>query len=353
MNNFSKMAQVLTDALKLKTSPVAVCIMDEAPNDVPAHGGAVAAGCMFWEEGSQKAFNTTGKDHENCTVGMYTHHMPITTKTQEANLNDSLKVFGDLGYVRPEDLPLVPVLNREAKNVVYSPLGSAPATPDVVLLFVNFAQGLIVSEAAQQVEGSIAPALGRPACAVVPQAANTKLAALSLGCCGARAYLNVMTDDIALFPATSCRRTWIELRCWRRPTRSSPSSTGCASRTSPVERTRPYRSRWPASPRSCPTSQARQGSPVNQSPRRESCSPWTPRTNFSEDIRIVPCDASCDGHGLKLRLDLSGARRWLQRLVFTASQERSAWAAICWFRWPRPEKRPSPTKLITPEGLAW
>ena len=199
MNNFSKMAQVLTDALKLKTSPVAVCIMDEAPNDVPAHGGAVAAGCMFWEEGSQKAFNTTGKDHENCTVGMYTHHMPITTKTQEANLNDSLKVFGDLGYVRPEDLPLVPVLNREAKNVVYSPLGSAPATPDVVLLFVNFAQGLIVSEAAQQVEGSIAPALGRPACAVVPQAANTKLAALSLGCCGARAYLNVMTDDIALW----------------------------------------------------------------------------------------------------------------------------------------------------------
>ena len=82
-----------------------------------------------------------------------------------------------------------------------------------------------------------------------------------------------------------------------------------------MERTRPYRSHWPASPRSCPTSQARQGSPVNQSPRRESCSPWTPRTNFSEDIRIVPCDASCDGHGLKLRLDLSGARRWLQRLV--------------------------------------
>ena len=29
----------------------------------------------------------------------------------------------------------------------------------------------------------------------------------------------------------------------------------------------------------------------------------------------MPCDASCDGHGLKLRLDLSGARRWLQRLV--------------------------------------
>ena len=69
----------------------------------------------------------------------------------------------------------------------------------MVLLFVNFAQGLIISEAAQQVEGKIAPALGRPACAVIPQAANTGSAALSLGCCGARAYLNVMTDDIALW----------------------------------------------------------------------------------------------------------------------------------------------------------
>ena len=34
------------------------------------------------------------------------------------------------------------------------------------------------------------PAMGRPACAVVPQAINSGQAALSLGCCGARAYLD-------------------------------------------------------------------------------------------------------------------------------------------------------------------
>lgn len=199
MSDYAKMAQVLTEALKLRTAPVAVCFSETAPKEVPAHNGAAAAGCMFWEEGSQKTFNTTMKDHENCAVGMYTHHMPMTTKTQEANLNDSLKVFGDLGYVRPQDLPLVPVLNREARNVVYAPLAATPLPPDAVLMFVNFAQGLIVSEAAQQVEGKIAPALGRPACAVIPQTVNTSQAALSLGCCGARAYLNVMTDDIALW----------------------------------------------------------------------------------------------------------------------------------------------------------
>jgi uncharacterized protein (DUF169 family) len=41
--------------------------------------------------------------------------------------------------------------------------------------------------------------MGRPACAVVPQVVNTGRAAVSLGCCGARAYLDVLTDEMAIF----------------------------------------------------------------------------------------------------------------------------------------------------------
>jgi uncharacterized protein (DUF169 family) len=41
--------------------------------------------------------------------------------------------------------------------------------------------------------------MGRPACAIVPQVMNTGRAALSLGCCGARAYLDVLTNDVAIF----------------------------------------------------------------------------------------------------------------------------------------------------------
>jgi hypothetical protein len=58
---------------------------------------------------------------------------------------------------------------------------------------------LILSEATQQIEHQNAPAMGRPACAVIPQVMNTGRAALSLGCCGARAYLAVLTDNVALF----------------------------------------------------------------------------------------------------------------------------------------------------------
>jgi uncharacterized protein (DUF169 family) len=110
-----------------------------------------------------------------------------------------LKVFGDLGYVRPDDMPFIPVLNRDAKIVVYGPLEMMPVRPDVVLLFVKADQTLILSEASQQLENGLPPALGRPACAIVPQALNTGRTALSLGCCGARAYLDVLTPEVALY----------------------------------------------------------------------------------------------------------------------------------------------------------
>ncbi len=41
--------------------------------------------------------------------------------------------------------------------------------------------------------------MGRPACAAVPQALNHEVAAMSLGCCGARAYLDTLTDSVALW----------------------------------------------------------------------------------------------------------------------------------------------------------
>ncbi len=198
MTQMAKMAETLQSSLKLKTAPVAVCVMDAAPAGIAAHQGAVAAGCQFWGEGATQAFNTTAKDHENCSIGMFTHHMNMGAGPQ-TDLNDSLKVMGDLGYVRPADIPLIPVLKQEAKNVVYSPLGLAPKVPDAVLLFANYPQGLVISEAVQQVENAISPVLGRPACGVIPQVANSGKAALSLGCCGARAYVDAMSDDMALW----------------------------------------------------------------------------------------------------------------------------------------------------------
>jgi hypothetical protein len=161
-------------------------------------GKSVAAGCRFWEEAAGKVFSTNAADHELCAIGVYTHHLQPSPK-QQTDLQDALRVFNDLGYLRPEDLPLVPVLEASPKHVIYGPLARTPTTPDVVLMFVDASQTLLLSEATQQVEFQMPPALGRPACAIVPQVMNTGRAALSLGCCGARAYLDVLSNGVALF----------------------------------------------------------------------------------------------------------------------------------------------------------
>jgi hypothetical protein len=133
-----------------------------------------------------------------CAIGVYTHNLQ-PSPAQQTDLQDTLKVLADLGYVREQDLALIPVLQAQSKYVVYSPLAQTPLPPDVVMLFVNASQSLILTEATQQVEDQIPPAMGRPACAVVPQVMNTGRAALSLGCCGARAYLDILDDGVALF----------------------------------------------------------------------------------------------------------------------------------------------------------
>jgi uncharacterized protein (DUF169 family) len=191
-------AQTLTTALKLTQPPVAIALVDAPPAGIPMFAGRVPAGCRFWQEATARTFVTAPKDHELCAIGTFTHSLEITPG-HEVDRRDALEVFAGLGYVRPEDIPLIPVLARRPAYVVYGPLAEAPVAPDVVLLFVRADQTLILSEASQSLEGGLPPAMGRPACAVVAQAKNTGRTALSLGCCGARAYLDVLTDGVALY----------------------------------------------------------------------------------------------------------------------------------------------------------
>lgn len=197
-NNYAQLAETLSSSLNLSQPPVAICFSDSAPATVPAHSGHAPAGCRFWQDAASGAFTTAASDHNLCAIGVYTHNLE-PSPAQQTDLMDAIKVFRDLGYVTEADLPLIPVLASRPKHVTYAPLAQTPLPPDVVLLFVDAGQTLILSEATQQVENQNAPAMGRPACAVVPQVANTGRAALSLGCCGARAYLDTLTDNIAIF----------------------------------------------------------------------------------------------------------------------------------------------------------
>jgi uncharacterized protein (DUF169 family) len=192
------LSRTLVDALSLALPPIAVSFVEAIPAGVPAFQGLAPAGCAFWQRAAAGAFYTSPADHGLCAVGMYTHNL-ARTPAEDAELGAALGVFAELGYVRAEDVPRIPVLATRPAHVVYAPLASAPVAPDVVLLFVKPSQTLILAEAAESVDGGLTPAMGRPACAVVPQVHGASRPALSLGCCGARAYVDALADDTALY----------------------------------------------------------------------------------------------------------------------------------------------------------
>ena len=73
-------------------------------------------------------FATVPSDHDLCGIGIYTHNLEASPAAQK-DLGDALKVFADLGYVREQDIPLIPVLKNRPQAVIYGPLSQVPLPP--------------------------------------------------------------------------------------------------------------------------------------------------------------------------------------------------------------------------------
>src|SRR6202451_3602614 len=132
--NYPQLAAILAASLDLQQPPVAISFADSLPVGVKSHAGRAPAGCRFWEDGATTAFATSASDHSLCAIGVYTHNLQ-TSPAQQTDLMDALKVFGELDYVRSEDLASIPVLGSRPAYVLYSPLADSPLRPDVVVLF--------------------------------------------------------------------------------------------------------------------------------------------------------------------------------------------------------------------------
>jgi uncharacterized protein (DUF169 family) len=192
-------AEQLSASLELSLPPIAVSFSEAVPDGVPEFGGSVPAGCVFWQEAAKRTFATSAEHHALCSIGIHTLHLSRAPASQPEELRTTLGAMMGLDYVREEEVAAIPVVQREVNHAIYGPLADFPTEPDVVLLFANARQGLVLSEAVERVDGGVAPAMGRPACAAVPYAVNRGTSALSLGCCGARAYLDALSDDVALW----------------------------------------------------------------------------------------------------------------------------------------------------------
>ena len=180
----------------LERRPIAVAYLDAAPASVEKFQGSEPSGCSFWRlAASGKTFYTVPENHFNCAVGAYTHNITLSPeREQETGL--TLKFMFDLGYVKPEEVPQIPRLAKAPAVVVYSPLGDAPVTPDVVLFACKPRSAMLLNEAANRAGvASGAPALGRPTCMALP-ASLQHGAIFSLGCIGNRVYTGLNEDEM-------------------------------------------------------------------------------------------------------------------------------------------------------------
>ncbi len=213
MSDYQKLAGDLINSLALTQPPIAISFADAPPPNVPQFDGVVPAGCSFWQQATAKMFYTSTKDHELCAIGVHTHHLAEPSTIASSGVARRAAAMSGLDYVRADEVAAIPVVEREVKHIVYGPLAEFPSAPEVVLLFAHAQQGLIVSEAVSRVDKGIPPAMGRPACAVVPQVINQGRAAMSLGCCGARAYLDILADSVAMwaFPGNKLEQYCAEI----------------------------------------------------------------------------------------------------------------------------------------------
>jgi len=199
MNDSAKWQELereIAAVVKLGRRPVAVAYLDEEPTGIKKFEGSQPSGCSFWRLAAEgNTFYTIPENHFNCAVGAYTHNIPLSAE-REKETEQTLKMMFELGYVQPEEVPQIPRLSKGPKAVIYSPLGVAPVTPDVVLFACKPAGAMLLQEAANRAGvGSGAPTLGRPTCMALP-ASLQHGAITSLGCIGNRVYTGLGEDEL-------------------------------------------------------------------------------------------------------------------------------------------------------------
>jgi uncharacterized protein (DUF169 family) len=186
----------LSELLRLDSPPVAITFADDIPAGVPYVSETEPASCGYWRRAaSGDVFYTVSDDHKRCPVGAHTHHVELSADEQR-ELMGLIQTMVGLSYLKMEEIPQIPRRTSALRIAVYAPLAAAPLAPDVVLVRGNARQLMLLAEAASSagIAGTGAT-MGRPTCAVLPQALNSGRTAASFGCVGNRVYTGADEND--------------------------------------------------------------------------------------------------------------------------------------------------------------
>jgi uncharacterized protein (DUF169 family) len=185
--------------MNFANAPVAVAFLEAPPAGLSRVDRPEPAGCGYWKSASLgRSFYTTPEDHGNCTVGAYTHGVTLSP-AQGQELQGLVGTMIELKYLKNEDVAALPRRTDPLKIAAYAPLDQATFEPDVVVFRGTARQIMLLWEAAQAAgaleAGSV---MGRPACAMLPQALNASAGVASVGCIGNRVYTGLEDGELYL-----------------------------------------------------------------------------------------------------------------------------------------------------------
>ena len=205
-----QLASLLTEHLKLDRQPVALAFVEQPPTGLPGPSAAAPSACTFWRRAESELFYAPAAEHYECPIGAMT--MGFELPPEEAPKAQQLVgTMVELGYFAEAEVAHLPSVHKPHGGIVYGPLERFPLAPDAVVVQVTPFQAMLLAEASGDAALRETPALatmGRPACAVVARSVNEAVATMSLGCIGARTYVE-LPDDRALLvlPAEALERT--------------------------------------------------------------------------------------------------------------------------------------------------
>ncbi len=180
-------SKTLEDQIPLDKPAIGLAFVEDRPDEIERTGTVVPSSCAFWYEAETDVFYAAAEDHYNCPLGAMVMGFPLG-EDQMRQLMQEVGMMCESSYVREEEVPNVPKVDKPSSGIVYGPLSRLPVNPDVVLLWVNPMQAMVVGESAGLINWAAGPAgvYGRPGCAAIPVAIAGGTVSQSLGCVGMR-----------------------------------------------------------------------------------------------------------------------------------------------------------------------
>ena len=197
MTSNIQLADELKQHLSLQLPAVAVAFCDEAPAGVARIADQQPASCSYWRLAAEenRAFVTAASDHYGCPVGSHTHAVELPPDVKP-ELKRSLDLMVDLSYIKAEEIAGIPCRSTPFRFAVYAPLDQMPLEPDVVIVRGSVRQMMLIAESAEAANIATANAtMGRPTCAMIPQALDSGKCVASFGCIGNRVYTGLGDDE--------------------------------------------------------------------------------------------------------------------------------------------------------------